>query len=149
MNRLFTLIIGTLLLLNVPLASVWGQAPSDGILGTWTNSEKDARFVISKQGDRFSGKMIWIKDPLVNGKPAADDKNPDAALRSRPLLGLSLLNGFKYDSDNVWTDGKIYDPRNGKTYSCKLTLTDPKHLNVRGYIGFSLLGRTDIWTRVE
>ena len=147
MNRLFTLI--STLLIGLALTSAWGQAPSDGILGTWTNPEKDARFLISKQGDRFSGKMIWIKDPMTNGKPAVDDKNPDAALRSRPLVGLALLNGFKYAGDNVWTDGKIYDARNGKTYSCKMTLTDSKHLSVRGYVGFSLLGRTDIWTRVE
>ena len=148
MKRLFT-IIALLLLSGIPFAPALSQGSSDGILGTWTNAEKDARFIISKQGDLFSGKMVWIKDPLINGKPAVDNKNPDASMRSRPLLGLPLLTGFKYASDNTWTDGKIYDPRNGKMYSCKLTLIDPKHLNVRGYVGFSLLGRTDVWTRVE
>lgn len=143
MNRFF--FITSLFVLCVSLA--WGQAPSDAILGTWTNPEKDARFLISKQGEQFSGKMVWVNAPTA--KPPIDDKNPDASLRNRPLLGLQILKGFSYAGDHVWEDGKIYDPRNGKTYSCKLTLTDPKHLNVRGYVGFSLLGRTEIWTRVE
>ena len=48
---------------------------------------------------------------------------------------------------NTWAKGTIYDPEDGKTYKCKMTLTDPKTLGVRGYIGISLIGRTTVWTR--
>jgi uncharacterized protein (DUF2147 family) len=61
-------------------------------------------------------------------------------------MGLDILSGFKYGGGNIWQDGKIYDPKNGKTYSCKMTL-EGNELKVRGYVGFSLLGRTTVWTR--
>jgi uncharacterized protein (DUF2147 family) len=60
-----------------------------------------------------------------------------------------LMKDFEYDSKNVWDDGEIYDPKSGKTYSCKMTLTDPRRLEVRGYVGISLIGRTDVWTRAN
>lgn len=58
-----------------------------------------------------------------------------------------MLNNFVFEGDNTWSDGTIYDPREGKTYSCKLTLKSPDQLNVRGYVGVALFGRTEIWTR--
>jgi uncharacterized protein (DUF2147 family) len=63
------------------------------------------------------------------------------------VLGLVILTGFKFDTDE-WSDGDIYDPEKGKTYSCTLSLKDSGTLKVRGYIGISLIGRTEIWTRV-
>jgi uncharacterized protein (DUF2147 family) len=60
------------------------------------------------------------------------------------------MTNFVYDEDNVWNDGKIYDPKTGKTYSCKMTLSgNKKSLDVRGFIGFSLIGRTSVWTRAD
>ena len=76
--------------------------------------------------------------------------NVDEKLRKRPILGLRLLNGFNYDEDdNEWVDGTIYDPKNGKTYKCYMWFEDgdTKTLHVKGYIGFSLLGREVKWTR--
>jgi uncharacterized protein (DUF2147 family) len=64
-------------------------------------------------------------------------------------MGMVLMKDFEYDAKNVWDDGEIYDPKSGKTYSCKMTLTDPDHLEVRGYVGISLIGRTDKWTRAK
>jgi uncharacterized protein (DUF2147 family) len=63
-------------------------------------------------------------------------------------LGLIILRDFKHD-DGEWTGGRIYDPQNGKDYKCFMKLKDNKTLNVRGYIGISLLGRTEVWTRVS
>jgi uncharacterized protein (DUF2147 family) len=57
------------------------------------------------------------------------------------------LSGFKFAGDNLWEDGTIYDPENGKTYRCKITLESPNRLNVRGFVGISLFGRTTVWTR--
>ncbi len=83
------------------------------------------------------------------GQPQVDRNNPDPDLRTRPALGLQLLEGFGYSGGNVWKGGTIYDPGNGKLYKCKMTLTDPKRLEVRGFIGISWLGRTEVWTRPD
>ena len=65
------------------------------------------------------------------------------------VLGLVNLRDFKYEGNNTWEDGKIYDPETGKEYSCKIKLTNANQLDVRGFIGVSLIGRTDSWVRVK
>jgi uncharacterized protein (DUF2147 family) len=122
-----------------------------GPVGVWATDGNDSHVKIEKCGINLCGTIVWLKDPLGDdGKPAVDFKNPDPGLRSRPLIGLMLLSGFVQDSDDpdVWTDGRIYDPDDGRTYSCKLTVQDANSLRVRGYIGFSFLGETQVWTRV-
>ncbi len=136
-----------ILLLSWSLTAQAQQA--NDLVGTWFNAEKDGKIQIYKQGDSFFGKLVWLKNPTLDGKARNDEKNSEAALRTRPLLGIVLLRDFKYDEDNVWNEGKVYDPKNGKTYSCKLTLSEKNRLDVRGYIGTPLLGRTTSWTRTE
>lgn len=134
----------------VLFASTFVRAQSaNDIVGTWFNAEKDGKIQVYKQGDAFFGKIAWLKSPTLNGKPRTDDNHPDARQRRRPLLGLVLLRDFKHDGGAVWSGGKIYDPKNGKTYSCKMTLAHRDQLDVRGYIGTPLLGRTTTWTRAE
>jgi uncharacterized protein (DUF2147 family) len=84
------------------------------------------------------------------------DQNPKCvkcggALKDQPLIGMTILTGLKKDSDNdSYSGGRIIDPSSGKTYKSKLSVAeDGKKLNVRGYIGVSLLGRTQIWLREE
>jgi uncharacterized protein (DUF2147 family) len=90
-----------------------------------------------------------LKNPNnEDGKAKTDARNPENNLKSRPIWGLEILKGFKYD-DGIWEDGTIYDPKSGKTYSCKLTLSGNDKLNVRGYMGISIIGRTDVWSRVK
>ncbi len=60
-----------------------------------------------------------------------------------------MMQGFKYDESNEWVDGTIYDPKNGKTYSCNLTMKGKDKIEVRGYIGVSLMGRSQMWSRVD
>ncbi len=67
----------------------------------------------------------------------------------RPGIELQILEGFTYSGENVWQGGRIYAPDNGKTYKCKMTMTDPNRLEVRGFIGFSFIGRTEIWIRSD
>lgn len=140
----------TIILMAVLFASVSLYAQSaDAIVGKWLNKDKDAHIQIYKNGNQYFGKLVWLKNPNDdNGKPKTDTKNPDANLKSRPIWGLEILKNFNYD-DGTWEDGTIYDPKSGKTYSCKMTLEGNDKLNVRGYIGFSFIGRTDIWTRVK
>ena len=75
--------------------------------------------------------------------------NPDDKLRGRRLLGVTVLKGLQYAGDNEWEDGTIYSPDNGKTYSARATLTDENTLEARGYLGISLLGRSQTWQRVD
>lgn len=123
----------------------------DAVLGTWLNGSKKGHIQIVKEGNQYVGKLVWMKGPNEPGtnKPQVDDKNEDPKLRSRPLLNLPLMTGFKHNGSNVWNDGKIYNPEDGKTYSCKMTLKDPNTLDVRGYVGISMFGKTQTWTRVK
>lgn len=129
-------------LLNVGLTQLMAQ---DQVIGKWWTPKKDGQIEVYKAGNKYSGKLIWGK----NGTKK-DVNNPKEALRTRPLVGMDLFSNFTYKaSDQQWVDGKIYDPESGKTYSCKIWLTDDgKTMNVRGFIGFSLLGRTEKFTRL-
>jgi len=127
---------------------------ADDILGVWMNEDKDANVEIYKDGDFYNGKIVWLKDPIreETGKPKLDKENEDESLRTRPVMGLLLLKGFVFDGDDEWEDGEIYDPKNGKTYSCYMEFEDEDDMNtlkIRGYIGISLLGRTTYWTKVK
>ncbi|KAA9345678.1 DUF2147 domain-containing protein [Adhaeribacter soli] len=118
-------------------------------LGVWTNEPKDARFEIFQCGDKLCGKIVWLKEPHRDGKPKTDINNPDKKLQSRPIHGLVFIQNFEYDSGNKWDDGTIYDPLSGKTYSCYMKMLSKDQMEVKGYIGVSLIGRSQKWTRVK
>ncbi|GHE28349.1 hypothetical protein GCM10017764_08400 [Sphingobacterium griseoflavum] len=121
---------------------VFAQA-SDPIIGKWQNPSGEGKIEIYKKGNKYFGKLYWIKD--ANKK---DEKNPDASLRGRKIQGLEILTNFTKNGD-TYQDGQIYDPKSGKTYSCKMTLKGKDKLDIRGYMGVSLLGRTETWKRIE
>ena len=122
---------------------------SDMILGTWLTGSEKAIVEIYKCGSEYCGKIVWLRDPhYEDGTKKVDKNNPEEKLRKRSIMGMNILEGFVYDEDLEWDDGEIYDPDNGKTYSCVMNLRPKdKILEVRGYIGFSLIGRTEEWTR--
>jgi uncharacterized protein (DUF2147 family) len=141
------------LFLLLPMTVLAAQA--DDILGIWFNNEKDAQIEIAKCGEKYCGTVIWLKEPNypegskdgIPGAPKIDHHNPDPSLRKAPIIGLRIVHDFSYAGENLWTDGKVYDPKNGKTYKGKMTLVSPTRLDLRGYIGISLIGRTTTWTR--
>ncbi|NVM62615.1 uncharacterized protein (DUF2147 family) [Mucilaginibacter sp. SG538B] len=138
-----------LILLTIVAVSINAKAQTDKIEGLWYNDVKTAKIQISKESNgKFYGKVVWLKEPLKDGKPKVDEMNGDEKLRSRPRLGLPVLADFVKDGDNKYSGGTIYDPNNGKTYSCKMTYKG-KTLDIRGYIGISLFGRTTTWSRAE
>jgi len=137
-----------IMLLCVASLSVFAQK-GDDILGKWLNPSGEDQIWIYKVSGKYFGKLGWIKVPNEDGHPKMDKNNPDPALRTRPDLNLELLKDFTFDGKS-WEDGTIYDPKSGKTYSCKMTMTDNNNtLKIRGYIGISLFGRTEVWTRVK
>lgn len=137
------------LILSLPL--FLSAQSADKILGTWYNGEKTSKIVIVKtKTGAYQGYIDWLKDPLnEEGKAKLDPKNPDKSLRSRPLKGMVVLTGLKAKGVNKFEGGKIYDPKSGNTYSCKGELKGENTLSLRGYIGVSLVGRTDTWTRTK
>jgi lathosterol oxidase len=138
----------TALVLLLSVAGVRGQVKADDVTGIWqTHGDKPAKVQIYKSGGQYFGKIVYLQFPNENGQPLLDKNNPDVSKQGRQVLGLVILTGFKFDTDE-WSDGDIYDPEKGKTYSCTLSLKDSGTLKVRGYIGISLIGRTEIWTRV-
>lgn len=140
-----------LLLITSVFTSFSPQYNPDAVVGTWLNGTKRGHIQIYKKGNHYLGKLIWLKEPNdpATGKPRTDLKNSQTNLRTRPLVGLDVMQGFSHNGGKVWEDGSIYNPEDGKEYSCKLTLKDPNTLGVRGYVGISLLGKTETWTRVN
>ena len=126
----------------------FAQSNSDAILGDWYNQEKDAVINIYEEGGKYHGKITWMLNPLdENGKPKTDPLNPDESLRSRARLGMVIMYNFVFEGDNEWDDGNIYDTKSGNEYSVTMTLTSENNLDLRGYVGISLFGRTSNWTR--
>jgi len=149
LKRLFFISLAGFVLLLLTTAFHLQQDNPDALVGVWKTGEGTAMVRIYKNGDKYQGKIVWLKEPNdpETGKPKVDKNHPDAEVRSRAILGLVNIWGFTYQGKNVWDEGNIYDPKNGNTYSCTMKLTNANTLEVRGYIGVSLIGRTDIWTR--
>lgn len=144
MRKLFLFTLFALIGLNLAAQN------ENKVVGVWLTQDGDSKVTISKDAKgKFHGEITWLKEPLKNGKPKVDDKNPDTKLQNRPIMGLRLLDGFVYNkSNNEWESGTIYDPKSGKTYKCIMWFeNDPNVLSVKGYIGFSLIGREVKWTR--
>ena len=126
------------------------QDEADRLLGVWEPSHGKARVKVEKIGDKYYGKIVWLKEPNdeETGEPKTDKNNPDPALRGNKLRGYRILKDFTYKGKDEWTDGTIYDPENGSTYSSTIKMKDDNTLDIRGYIGVSAFGRTDVWKRL-
>jgi uncharacterized protein (DUF2147 family) len=139
----------SIVLLQVAKAQTAEVPESDKIIGLWEVGSGKARVKVTKYGDKFGGKIVWLKEPNnPDGTKKTDKNNPDEAKRATPLLGYNNLLGFSYKGKSEYDGGTIYDPENGSAYNCTITMEDENTLKVRGYIGVSVFGRTDTWKRV-
>ncbi len=128
------------LLILFPCLAISQKA--DDLVGVWITEENKSHIEISysDQNQMFSGTIIWLKEPLENGKPKVDEKG-------NKILGLQILNEFVFEDDE-WVDGTIYDPESGKTYYCTITLENQNKIKVRGSLDpMGWLGRTTTWIR--
>ena len=146
MNPAIGAILSAALCLATVAVSLADEPPP--IEGTWLSGDGDGWIEITLEGEGLSG-VVKGSPNGDSDRPDLDEKNPDTALRSRPLTGLELFSGFTWDGNNRWTGGTIYDPNSGKTYRCIITWVDANSLKVRGYVGVPMLGRTETWTRVQ
>ena len=143
-----------LLLLMLALTSPASGAPEPlgnrDIRGLWVDHrEADQRKVavwIDDCDGLLCGHIYWLKKPLsAGGQPKRDRHNPDAALRDRPLCGLTILSGFRRVEDGAWSGGRIYNANDGRTFSSTIRLEPDGSLKVRGYVGITLFGKTVNW----
>lgn len=120
------------------------------IFGKWNSFDEDTNEIESvievyeKDGKAFA-KIVKITDPERQEATCFKCKGKR---KDQKILGMDILTGLKKKEDE-WSGGKILDPKNGKEYKCYIKLLDDNTLKLRGYIGFSLLGRTAIWKRAE
>lgn len=145
-----TLFLNNLFAIDTPIKGVW-QTQKD---------EKNARIDIQDCADdsmKLCGKIVWLQSPVYPadhpkaGQPKLDINNKDESLRDRPILGMHMLKNFAKESDTKFIDGEIYNPEDGDTYKCTLTLADNGQLEVHGYVEILMFtpGKTQYWKRYE
>jgi uncharacterized protein (DUF2147 family) len=127
-----------------------GVAAAGDIGGAWLTDDGASKVEISVVpaaggSSTLSGKVVWLREPVRDGKAVHDANNADAALRERPILGLPILTGFRPGTSGHWVGGTVYAPRSGKSYPAELSLTDDGRLRLDVKAG--LLSKTDYWTR--
>jgi uncharacterized protein (DUF2147 family) len=124
---------------------------ADKLVGVWQPSDGRSYVKIDKIGNKFYGRVVWLKEANEeDGSPRLDKNNPDESLRSTPLKGYRVMKDLVYNEDEkMWLDGTIYDPKNGTTYNCKIEQMDDNKIEVRGFVGTAVFGRTDVWTRLQ
>lgn len=125
---------------------------ADDVLGFWLTEEKTAVIEMKKDesDSTYYGEIVWLKE-IHTGEleDKLDANNPDEKLRKRSLMGLRNTWGFKFNGYDQWDGGKIYDPKSGKTYSAQMELDDKDELDLRGYVGIPLFGRSTEWKRID
>ena len=130
-------------LLGAPAAHAQAGGEATGV---WLTQAGDARVRVSKCGGGICGVVVGLREPInpATGKPQVDDKNPNPALRNRPMIGLPLFSGMQPTGPNRWS-GQIYNADDGSTYVSHVSLAGPDTLKVEGCMG-ALCGGEN-WTR--
>lgn len=140
------LILGVIFAVCGASLAAHAAGAGDAINGTWLTADGTSKVQISDANGVVEGHVVWLKDPQgADGRPKVDRLNPDASLRTRPVMGLAVLTGFHPAGNNVWDGGTIYTPSAGKSYPCKLALAPDGSLKLT--VGGGVFGRTITWTR--
>lgn len=143
--RAFVLSVAVSLL---PLIAV-AERPADPAHGYWLTENHKAIVQIAPCGADTCGRMVWVERAVdESGQPTRDVRNTDTAKRVRPICGLDLVGGLSKADEGAWKDGWLYNPKDGATYSAQIRAVSASELEVRGYLGVSVLGKSQIWTRV-
>ncbi|OON70371.1 hypothetical protein B0919_04625 [Hymenobacter sp. CRA2] len=140
-----------LLLLGAPAARAQTGAPDAPPLGVWTDEQGETQVELYRCGEQLCGRIVQLLHGTdAEGKPRLDVHNPDPKRRTQPHVGLTIIQDLHFNPDEKrWDGGQIYDPDNGRTYSCYVRPLTGDRLEVKGYIGFALVGRAQVWKRVR
>jgi len=139
------------LLLAASISVLAGAALADepSAVGFWVTPEGGSVVQIMPCDSGLCGAVVGLRLTRKPGDSPVDLKNPDKAKRDQPLCGLVMAGSLKpvKGSATKWEDGWVYDPDSGSTYKAEMKLDGPDKLDLRGYLGISLFGRTMSWTR--
>lgn len=148
-GRMRGLWLTAILLIGV-LPAGWARAEAPTPVGVWLHANGRIKVEIAPCGDALCGEIVWFRWPNdAAGFPLVDLNNPDPALRSRPLLGLGVLDGLRPQGRGQWGGGMIYNPDDGVAYRAGMSIGDDGALRVRAYLLLPILGKTFVWTRVR
>lgn len=143
LNVIFVISFSTLKAQNVK---------ENAITGNWFTENNEAKINIYKAKDgKYYGSIIWLKEPIdKNGVPKKDIKNKNENLQNRSLIGIIILNGLQYNSqEKVWDRGRVYKPEYGHDADCIVYYIDDQTIKVKGYMGVKWLSETQVWKRVK
>jgi len=115
---------------------------ADKLVGVWVTAGDD-EIEIYREGEKYFGKPVSHPDD----EERLDIHNPDKSLRDRCLGDVEILEDFEYMGKDRWKKGKVYDPDNGQTYQCTISMKSDDEIKIRGFVGISLFGRTETWRR--
>lgn len=123
---------------------------SQSVVGKWKTIDDEtgaAKSVVEiyETNGKIYGKVIQILEKGKEDKLCEECKGDK---KNKPIKGMVIIDGLS-KNDDEWDGGKILDPKTGKEYKCVISLENENKLKVRGYVGFSLLGRTQYWSRVK
>ena len=150
---LFALLSGAMVM-SVERAEAEEKAAAskaDAILGEWWTEKNEGRVLIKRDKDgSFHGLTTCCQHNNDPNNPKTDINNPNPKQRGRSTTGIVIFWKLKYDpDDDEFTDGYVYNPRDGKTYRIEMKVLDAETLKIRGYMGISLLGQSQIWKRAH
>lgn len=146
---MFKKIIGAMIF--VVSASAFAESTPVGFWKSIDDETHKAKSIveISEVNGKLEGKVVKLfREPTEDQNPLCEKCS--GGKKDKPVLGLQIMWDLKKESSEEWNKGEILDPKNGKTYSCKIKLIENgEKLEVRGFLGFSLLGRTQTWVKAE
>ena len=135
------------------VSDAFSQINSDNIIGRWMSMENNLEVEVFKCGNQYKAIVLWLDDSDDKSRPMnkrCDSKNPVASLRIHKIIGLEVMHGLVYDSDDdEWKNGRIYDSSTGKDWNAKAWLTNDGVLKVRGFWHFEFLGKNISFKRVS
>ena len=128
-----------------------GQGAAPSPVGLWQTEGGKSHVQIFACGAQLCGRIVWLREPnQPSGQPKVDQKNPDQTKRGQKIIGLQMLWNFAKTRDpNEWDGGRIYNPEDGEIYKSTMKIRPDGKLEVRGYVGISLLGKSQYWERVR
>ncbi len=148
MKRVLMALSATIFMMSAAVA----EPTPAGLWKTIDDSTKVEKSLvrITEANGVFTGRIEKLLDPTVKADAVCDECTGE--LKGKPVVGLTIIRGVKKnaETDGLWDGGTIFDPNNGKTYKLRLKPSvDGKKLEMRGYIGTPMFGRSQIWIRVE
>ncbi|MGB6538699.1 MAG: DUF2147 domain-containing protein [Xanthobacteraceae bacterium] len=118
--------------------------------GRWYTADRDSEVRIAACGGALCGALVWLKEPNdpATGRPKTDRKNNDTSKRNRPLLGVEIVLGLRPNgTPNQW-QGKVYNPKDGNTYTGYFTMTGADSAVLKG-CALRFICKSQIWTRTK